>query len=300
MWKSRPRSLKERERAASLRTFFARYVAAVGAARDPRIEEAFAAVRREPFAGPGPWSIRAPGGPYVPTPSDDVAFIYQDTLLALDAERGINIGQPGAHARWLDALALREGETVVQIGTGTGYYTALLAYLVGPKGRVHAYEIDEGLAARAMRNLADMPWATVHARSGVAAALPETDAVYVNAAATQPSPGWLEALRPGGRLMFPLHAQGRLGGMLRIDKPRRGLVWAARFVSRAAFIACVGGQDAKAGRRLSAAFKKGGAGAVRSFRRDPVIEETCWLAGDGWWLSTAPPPRRGRGVPKRS
>jgi len=46
--------------------------------------------------------------------TDDPAFIYQDTLVAVDRERGINIGQPSAHALWLDALALREGETVLQ------------------------------------------------------------------------------------------------------------------------------------------------------------------------------------------
>ncbi|MGI4953514.1 MAG: hypothetical protein ACRYGM_17045, partial [Janthinobacterium lividum] len=89
-------------RTAALRAFFARYVAVRGATGDPRIEEAFATVLREPFAGPGPWSVlcsgpwRArPGQPsYVQTPGDDPAFLYQDTLVALDAARGINIGEP--------------------------------------------------------------------------------------------------------------------------------------------------------------------------------------------------------------
>jgi protein-L-isoaspartate(D-aspartate) O-methyltransferase len=72
----------------------------------------FAAVQRERFVGPGPWSINIPGVGYIRTPNDDPAFLYQDTLVAIDAVRGINIGAPSAHPQWLDALALSDGETV--------------------------------------------------------------------------------------------------------------------------------------------------------------------------------------------
>lgn len=277
------------DRSAILRRFFARYVAAGGGARDPRIEQAFAAVQREPFAGPGPWSICIPGVGYIETPNDDPAFIYQDTLVALDVGRGINIGQPSAHARWLDALTLRDGETVLQVGVGTGYYTALLAHLVGSDGLVHAYEIDPGLAARAARNLGHLPWVDVRARSGIADDLPKVDAVYVNVGITQPSWAWLDALRSGGRLQFPLHAEGGFGGMLLITRPERGVIWPAKFVSQAGFIACSGPQDPEAGRRLTAAFASGGMEAVRSFRVDDQADDTCWFAGEGWWLSTAAP-----------
>ena len=108
------------DRSASLRTFFASYVSRSGRAHDPRIERAFAAVMREPFVGPGPWSIAIPGARagagYVKTPDADIAFIYQDTLVALDPSRGINIGQPSAHAGWLNALAPAEGESVRRLG----------------------------------------------------------------------------------------------------------------------------------------------------------------------------------------
>ena len=104
---------------------------------------------REPFGGAGPWRINLPGLGYIETPGDELAFIYQDTLVALNAARGINIGQPSAHERWLGALGLREGETVIQVGAGSGYYTAILAHLVGRGGRVYAFEIDPDLAARA-------------------------------------------------------------------------------------------------------------------------------------------------------
>lgn len=103
------------DRSKALRSFFAKYVCALAKVRDSRIEQAFAAVKREAFLGPGPWSIYLPGGGYIKTPDDDIAFIYQDTLVALDTVRGTSIGQPGAHACWLDGLALREGETVLQL-----------------------------------------------------------------------------------------------------------------------------------------------------------------------------------------
>jgi protein-L-isoaspartate(D-aspartate) O-methyltransferase len=277
------------DRSTNLRAFFASYVTAWGAARNPRIEQAFATVRREPFVGPGPWSINLPGVGYLKTPDDDLAFIYQDTLVALDAARGINIGQPSAHAGWLDALELGEGESVLQVGAGVGYYTALIAHLVGSNGKVHAYEIDPDLAKRAQQNLEGLPWIDVQARTGIADNLPKVDAIYVNAAITQPSWTWMDALRPNGRLIFPLHAVGGLGGMLLIRRPRHGMVWPATFVSGAAFMSCTGPQDEDAGRRLNAAFASGGADAVRSLRTDNPIDDTCWFRGDGWWLSTGTP-----------
>ena len=244
---------------------------------------------RERFAGPGPWRINLPGLGYIETPDDDLAFIYQDTLVALDAARGINIGQPSAHARWLDALGLREGETVIQVGAGSGYYTAILAYLAGRGGKVYAFEIDSDLAARAKSNLEHLPHAVVAAQSGVADNLPSVDAVYVCAAITQPCPAWLDALKSGGRLVFPLHAVGGGGGMLMIRRPDRGTMWPARFISQAAFISCVGPQDDETGRRLNAAYAAGGGVTVRSFRTDLPTDDTCWFAGAGWWLSTFDP-----------
>lgn len=274
------------DRAARLRGFFARYVATKGGAKDPRIERAFAAVPREPFAGAGPWQIRVPDGPYIPTPDDDPAYLYQDWLVALDVARGINIGEAGLHARCLDALALRDGEEVLHVGAGAGYYTAVIAHLVGPSGRVHAFEIDADLAERARRNLAHLPEVEVHARSGIGDGLPRADAVYVNASAVGPSWSWLDVLRTGGRLMFPLHAPGGYGAMLRVTRPPHGPAWPATFVSTAGFIACEGLQDQTAGRRLAAAFAGGGWQEVRSLRTDDAPDGTCRFAGEGWWLST--------------
>ena len=177
-----------------------------------------------------------------------------------------------------------------QVGAGSGYYTAILANLVGAGGRIHAFEIDPELAARAAASLREYPWVNIRARSGIAEDLPKADAVYVCAGTTQPSWTWLDALRPGGRLVFPLQAPAAMGGMLWIRRPAHGKIWPARFLSGAMFIACSGPRDAAAGARLTVAFASRGAATVRSFRIDSPREDVCWFAGEGWWLSTAEPP----------
>jgi protein-L-isoaspartate(D-aspartate) O-methyltransferase len=266
------------------RSFYAKLICAAAKLDDPRIEEAFRSVKREPFAGPGPWWVGT--HPYVLTPDDDPAFLYQDLLLALDRERRINIGMPSAHAYWLGASNIKEAETVVQVGAGSGYYTAILAHLVGVGGRVYAYEIEERLAARARENLRDAHQVELRTQSGVTADLPLADLIYVCAGAAQPSRTWLDALRPKGRLLFPLAPQGVLGGMLLITRPDKGSAWPAKFVGRAAFIGCVGLQDEEAGRRLTEAFSNAWE-SVRSLHLDGSPDDSCWFAGDGWWLSTA-------------
>lgn len=282
------------DRAIKLRAFYARLVTRCGGARDPRIEAAFAAVPREAFVGSAPWFVYAgspnsPGPAYVETPDDDPAFLYADVLIALDPSRGVNNGEPSLHARCLDALALRPGETVLHVGAGAGYYTALLAHLVCPAGVVHAYEVDPVLAARAEANVARIGGVIVHARSGIGEGLPAADAIYVNAGLAAPSWTWLDALQPGGRLLFPLQPERGLGGMLLITKPAAGgIAWPAHFVSRATFIPC-DAPMASGDEALAAAFAGGGWQQVRSFRLDERRDSETWYRGNGWALSLAAP-----------
>jgi len=58
------------------------------------------------------------------------------------------------------------------VGAGTGYYTAILAMLVGAGGHVDAYEIEADLAARAAANLSSLPQVSVHAQSALQPNLP--------------------------------------------------------------------------------------------------------------------------------
>jgi protein-L-isoaspartate(D-aspartate) O-methyltransferase len=77
--------LNMEDRSQKLRGFFSRLVTADPAISNPTIEQAFALVKRELFVGPGPWSIYSGKG-YVETPDDDLAFIYQDTLVAMGSQ----------------------------------------------------------------------------------------------------------------------------------------------------------------------------------------------------------------------
>jgi protein-L-isoaspartate(D-aspartate) O-methyltransferase len=264
---------------------YAAEITRLAGARDPRIEAAFAAVPREDFAGPPPWRVGS--GAFGSDWVSDPERLYEDVLVGIDARRGINNGQPSLHAQAIDALGLRESETIVQVGAGAGYYTAILATLVGRKGRVIAYEIEPDIAERAAANFARFPQVEVRARSGVED-LPAADAIYVNAAATHPLRAWLDALKPGGRLVFPLQAAGSSGAMLIVTRPERGEAWSARLLAGVVFIACAGAQDAEMGRKLDQAFRSGGQGRVRSLRFGGAPSEADWVRGDGWALSTEP------------
>lgn len=112
--------------------------------RSERLVRALNEVPREDFLGPGPWKIMRFVFPlkYEDTPGADPVHIYDDVLVALDASRMLNNGLPSAVARWIDAMDIRQDEHLVHAGCGTGYFTALMAYIVGPEGRVTAIEFD--------------------------------------------------------------------------------------------------------------------------------------------------------------
>ncbi len=272
------------------RNFFAELMTAIaGVPRSP-LTSAFASTPREHYLGPGPWKVYNGHG-YTQTPTADPTLLYQDIVVALEEERGINNGQPSLHARCLAALNVKEEESVIHIGAGAGYYTAILAALTSSSGKVLAYEIGEKLAQRAAANLAHLAHVTVVPRSGAEGAIPDSDAIYVTAGATAPLDLWLDALRPSGRLLFPLTPNGSggklgLGNMLLVTRFGEES-FAARFVCPAMFIPCIGGRDEGTAKKLAQAFRGGRTNEVRSLRRKTTPDETCWCSGNGWWLSTA-------------
>lgn len=203
--------------------------------------------------------------------------------------RELNNVEPAFLARMIDALKPRAGEHIVHVGIGTGYYTAILAELVGPSGRVTAVEIDPGLAARSRANLAGYAQVEVVTGSGAELALTGLDGLYVNAGATHPLPCWLDALAPGGRLVLPLTRdwEGSIGEGLvtRIERTPGG--YAARMIHRVWIYHCAGARNELSGHQLAEALKDPRWRGVRSLRRDGHNREAaCWLHGEGWCLTT--------------
>jgi protein-L-isoaspartate(D-aspartate) O-methyltransferase len=276
------------ERLADFRKVYADVVMARAGCRDDRLLAAFEKIPRHRFIGPGPWRLAEHGSP---TRSVDPALLYQDIALGLAPERGITTGLPSLHARCIEACALGEGERVVHVGAGAGYYTAILAELVGPTGAVDACEIDEELATRARGLLAQITHVQVHSSIGTRLPRRDLDLIYVCAAVEQLPREWLDALGVGGRLAVPLAPADAEGGFLLVRRDASRL-WTARFLCAARFVPCVGAQDAEIRPRLRAAFRSGGMETVRSLRRAPEEPDgSCWLAGADWWLSTDAPVR---------
>ncbi|MGH9518616.1 MAG: protein-L-isoaspartate O-methyltransferase family protein, partial [Terriglobales bacterium] len=248
------------------REFFSRLVTAHVRGGDGQLQQAFQRTPREKFLGPGPWRAFTAAG-YLDIPEGDAGLVYQDIPVALAPERGINNGQPSLHALCLAALAPRLGEHVLHIGAGTGYYTAILAHLVGAdragSGEVDAYELEADLAARATENLAGYPGVRVHARDGTRAGLAAAGIIYVNAGASAPAPAWLASLEMGGRLLFPLTAASGAGAMLLVTRHADATLLEARLLLPVAFIPCVGAQDSSRAAALAAAFERGGWKGVR-------------------------------------
>lgn len=272
---------------ADHRRFYAEFIVKSSGSSNAKLIDAFAAIPREDFVGPGPWPIFVGSG-YIQTISDDPRLIYQDVLVGLATDRKINNGQPSLHAKCLAAAAPSEGESVVHIGAGTGYYSAVLAELVGPSGSVFAVEREEDLAARATTSLHAHPNVQVRAASATEVVIPVCDVIYVNAGATHPPDAWLDALRVGGRLVLPLTPNEGFGVMLLITRKAEH-VYAANAFVRVAFIPCIGARDDATSASLTTALERQSLKEVHSLRRGVPSDATAWCVGNGWWLSSAEP-----------
>lgn len=278
-----------------VRRAYAKQVMAAAGIEDPRVEAAYATVRREDFLGPGAWLIRRWGRGYVATPSTDPVYLYTDDVIGILPERALNNGQPSLHAMLIASAGPRAGEHVVHVGAGVGYYTAILAELVGAAGAVTAIEFDLSLAQRAKTNLS--PWPNVRVVHGDGSAVPfdPADVIYVNAGATRPADAWLDGLKDGGRLTLPLTTnQGfrandpgnmrRRGAVFRIE--RQGDEFLARWISPVAIFPCEGARDAASEAALAKAFEtERWRGVTRLYRRDDLPAEQCWLRAPGWCLA---------------
>jgi protein-L-isoaspartate(D-aspartate) O-methyltransferase len=280
-----------------IRAAYAKQIlAAAWVVDNARLEAALSATRREDFLGAGPWWILRRFGDYVTTPDADPVYLYTDDLVGILPERRLNNGQPSLHAHLIHQAAPAAGDHVVHVGTGTGYYTAILAHLVGPSGRVTGIEFEPELAARAKTNFASHPNVEIVEGDGALVSFDQADVIYVNAGCTRPAESWLDRLADGGRLILPmtsdqgfqsptsLERMARAGAVFRIE--RRGKDYLAYWISPVAIFPCAGSRDETSERVLAEAFAKGGMRKVtRLYRNQEIADERCWLRGSGWCLA---------------
>ena len=136
-------------------------------------------------------------------PPTSVAEAYDDHPLPIG--QGQTISQPYIVGFMTEALRLTSGETVLEVGTGSGYQAAVLAEIAA---KVFTIEIVEPLADEARERLARLGYANVSVRAGDGyLGWPEAapfDAIMVTAAAPRVPEPLKEQLRDGGRLILPI------------------------------------------------------------------------------------------------
>jgi protein-L-isoaspartate(D-aspartate) O-methyltransferase len=280
------------------RRFYADEIRLSASVRSSALVEAFARVPREKFLGPPPWQIGSPNqralslagiGSLNYTATENPQDVYHNVVIALDAAHDINNGQPGALATWIDALDLKAGDRVYHLGCGVGYYTAIMAEVVGAGGSVVGSEVHDELAARARENLSGYPHVTVHAGDGAAFDPGDCDAMLINAGVTHPHRAWLERLREGGRMVLPITVAATptlgQGAMVRIMRRQGG--FSAEIVTFVAIFSCTSGRDPQLEPVIAKAFASRTLFKLKSVRLDAhEPADTCILHGSDVCVSS--------------
>jgi len=268
----------------SARRVYAEELCHLNGISSPSIFAAFASVPRERFVGPGPWVIQSSGTSWF-TKDADPTHVYRDALIVLDESKHLNNGQPSLWAIHLDLLRVHPSDRILHLGCGTGYYTAILAELTGPDGKVTAIEMEKGLAARARTALELWPQVTVVHADGSRGPFEPADVIVVSAGATHPLPAWLAAVKPSGKLLFPLTSTRGPGTMAHLIRTSADL-FAATLEGSVFFVDFTGARDPAVSTALAKALRRDEGASVRSLRCDVhVQEESCWLHGNGWCFS---------------
>lgn len=171
---------------------------------DARVLEAMGKVAREEF---------------VPAHLRDAA--YYDEPLPIG--EGQTISQPYIVAFMAEALRLQGAEKVLEIGTGSGYAAAVLSLAAG---EVHTIERIPALALRARQTMQRLGYRTVHVIEGDGSlgwpAGAPYDAIVASAEGPRIPPALLAQLKPGGRLVMPIHDQESGQSLVRLTRAKDG------------------------------------------------------------------------------
>jgi protein-L-isoaspartate(D-aspartate) O-methyltransferase len=157
--------------------------------KNPRIEAAFKAIDRKDFVQPG-YQVEA----------------YEDYAIPIGEEQ--TISQPTTVAYMLELLAAEESDSVLDVGCGSGWSTALLAEIVGPGGQVVGFEVREDLLQFGQANIGkyELPQAEIRLGNPLKEVPSEApfSRILVSAAAGQVPDALLGQLAVGGRMVIPI------------------------------------------------------------------------------------------------
>jgi len=184
---------------------------------------------------------KVPRHRFVPALQD--IFAYDNRPLPIG--EGQTISQPYIVALMTDLLDPKSADTVLEVGTGSGYQAAVLAELVA---KVYTIEIVETLGRRAKQLLGELQYRNVEVRigdgyGGWPAAAP-FDAIIVTAApAAVPQP-LIDQLKPGGRMVIPVGGPSDVQHLLLVEKQPDGRTTTRRTLS-VRFVPLTGGRGRK-------------------------------------------------------
>jgi protein-L-isoaspartate(D-aspartate) O-methyltransferase len=160
-----------------------------GYIKSEQVQQAFCSVPREAFV-----------------PDFMKKHAYVDS--PLDIGEGQTISAPHMVAIMCEALDIKKGQKLLEIGTGSGYHAAIVAQLVGPKGHVYTIERRLSLAKQAKENIKNTGAVNVTVELGDGSeGLPlyqPYDRIYVTAASPSIPPPLVDQLRDPGKLLVPV------------------------------------------------------------------------------------------------
>lgn len=236
--------------AAQARTRLVEQLKQEGAITDPVVEAAFRAIPRHLFletfylrqqTAPVRWKQVSP---LLLDPCEWCQLVYTNepriTQLNAIGNPTSSSSAPAIMATMLEVAALAPGQRVLEIGTGTGYNAALIAFLVGDPVLVTTIEIEDDLAQLAREHLQCMikPGIQVIAGDGFSGYPPNApyDRIIATASTHRIPPAWLDQLHEGG--IIAMHLQGHLTGgcLMRFQKQGPGRSGAGQMIAGTDFM----------------------------------------------------------------